>query len=391
MIPRVVTTAGPLWESELVERARHTGALRITQRACHPAQVQQALSERATRAVVVGAEIPWLSRPLVAAWRNLGAMIIGMNDPYQASHGALLEDWGCDFVLEAPDPEWAAAVLRSAAPPPDAASATGQGPTVVAVGGPRGAPGRTEVALGLAWLASRHGPCLLIEADTSPAVGLRLGLSPPSRPYEPVTAHGIDMLLWRAGGSSAGILNSGWSRLWDYRTTVVDLGPGLRAFQEWPGRKVVVCRATPSGIVRAAYFLARLDPGHRPWVVVNRVGQGQQVTQDILHHLGAWTGRPPDATIRELADLRWGAPPSVSLQNALKPLAARLERAGGESGSGPVASQHAQVAHRHQVRIEHFGQAVGSGRVDQVDKEPVPPGFGGGTRFYPGQVGAPGS
>ena len=386
----MVTTAGPLWESELVERARHTGALRITERAFHPAQVQRALSEKGARAVMVGAEIPWLSGRLVGAWRRLGAVVIGINAPYHFSHERLLESWGCDLILETPDPEWAATALRAGSPTPDAPVAPIPGPTVVAVGGPRGAPGRTEVALGLAWLASQNGSCLLIEADTSPALGLRLGLSPPAHPYEPVATGGMDVLLWSADSSPAGILSSGWSRLWDYRTTVVDLGPGHQAFQEWPGQKVVVCRASPSGIVRAACFLSKLDPGYRPWVVVNHLETDQHVSREVLHHLGAWAGRNPDAIIGELNDLRWGEPPPVSLQNALRPLDTRLHLTGGESLDGLVGSQHSQVAHRHQVRVEHFGQALGPGRVYQVNKKSIPPGFGGGTRFNPGEVGAPG-
>lgn len=389
MIPRVVTVAGPWWESELVERARHTGALRIAERASHPAQVQRALGERGARAVVVGAEIPWLSRRLVGAWRSLGAVVIGVDDPHYSSRAGLLEDWGCDVVLDAPDPEWAAAALRAASPAADAGAAP-PSPTVVAVGGPRGAPGRTEVALALAEVASRSGPCLLIEADTSPALGLRLGLSPPARPHEPVAAGGIDVLLWSAGGTPSGLLNSGWSRLWDYPTTVVDLGPGRRALQEWPGHKVVVCRATPVGIVRAACFLAGLDAGCEPRLVVNHVGGDEQVRRDLLHHLAAWAGRKPDAVIGELDDLQWGEPPPASLRTALEPLAARLLEAGYGSLDGLVAPQHPQVADGNQVRVEHFGQPFGARRVDQVHEEAVTPGLGGGTRFYPGEVGAPG-
>ena len=251
MIPQVITTAGPLWESELVERARATGTLRIAERAFHPAQVHRALADRRARTVLVGAEIPWLSPGLVGAWRRMGAVVIGINDPYHPPSCRLLEEWGCHFVLEEPDPEWTAAALGVALPATPVPVAP-TGPKMVAVGGPRGAPGRTEVALGLAWLAARDGPCLLVEADTSPALGLRLGLPPPPQIHQPVTADGIDLLLWDPRGSAGGILHSGWSRFWDYRTVVVDLGPGHQAFERWPGERVVVCQASPSGIVRAA-------------------------------------------------------------------------------------------------------------------------------------------
>ncbi len=390
MIPRIVTTAGPLWESELVERARMTGTLRITERAFHPTQVHRALEEQRARAVLVGAEIPWLSPGLVGAWRKMGAAVIGVNDPHHPPSSRLLEDWGCHFVLEEPDPEWAVAALRVASPAPDAAPVGRAGPKVVAVGGPRGAPGRTEVALGLAWLAARNGPCLLVEADTSPALGLRLGLSPPTRLHEPVTVDGIDLLLWDPRGSSGGVLHSGWSRLWDYRTVVVDLGPGHRAFEKWPGERVLVCRASPSGIVRAASLLATLGKGRYSWMVINRLAANEHLRREVPSHLSTWTGRQPDALIGELDDLQWGMPPPASIQAALEPLAARFSQTGKESLGGWVASQPAQVTHGNQVRLEHRVHPLGSGRVDQVDKEAVTPCFGGGTGLDPGQVGPPG-
>ena len=389
MIPRVVTTAGPMWESELVDEARLTGSLRIVRRAFHPVQVQDALRQRAAQGVLVGAEIPWLSPGLIDAWKQRGAAVIGIDDPYQPVNRGLLEDWGCDYVLEAPDPTWAATVLRAGFQFVDPAPVEDQMPGLVAVGGPRGAPGVTEVSLGLAWMAARTGSCLLIEADPSPSLGLRLGLPPPTNAHEPVTVHGIDILLRGAGESSVGMLSSGWSRLWDYQTTVVDLGPYLDSFEQWPGQRVVVCRASPSGIVRAASFLATLGAGQRPWVVVNHLEAEESMQSSVLSHLGAWAGGRPDAVIGELDDLEWGKPPPAALQSALTPLMSRLRQSWMQSSGGPVASQHAQIAHCYQVRVEHLGQSVGSRRVDQIDKEPVAPRLVGGPGLDPGQVGAP--
>ncbi|MCY4650747.1 MAG: hypothetical protein OXC98_10335 [bacterium] len=390
MIPRVVTTAGPFWESELVEQARLTGSLQIVRRASHPFQVQDALRHRAAQGVLVGLEIPWLSRGLISAWKNEGATVLGIEDPYQPVGRGLLEDWGCDHILEEPDPAWAATVLRTGLGVRDPVAVEAEQPRVVAVGGPRGAPGVTEVSLGLAWMAARTGPCLLVEADPSPSLGLRLGVPPPDSVYEPVTIHGIDVLLRGPGGSSGGMLASGWSRLWDYRTTVVDLGPCLDSFEQWPGQKVVVCRASPSGIVRAASFLTALGIGQRPWVVVNHLEAEESTRREVLFHLGVWAGRQPDAVIGKLDDLQWGKPPPPSLESALAPLMNRLRQPEQDSSSGLVASQHAQIAHRHQVRVEHLGQSVGTRRVDQVDKEAVAPRLGGRTRFDPGEIGASG-
>ncbi|MCY3562800.1 MAG: hypothetical protein F4Z41_02535 [Acidimicrobiia bacterium] len=323
MIPRVVTTAGPVWESELVDRARESGTLRIVKRAFHPAPVHRILAEGRAEAVVVGADVSWLSSGLVSAWRRMGAVVIGIDEPHHPFGRHLLEDWGCHLVLEEADPEWTAASLSAMFPSP-AASLNPPAPTVVAVGGPRGAPGRTEVALGIAWLASRSGPCLLIEADASPALGLRLGLPPPTESHQVVTAGQVDLLLWDPRGSSGGVLRNGWASLWDYRTAVVDLGPGVSAFRDWPGQRVVVCRASPPGIVRTASLLARLGNGLGSHMVINRLPPDDRFGREISRHLAESTGTRPAALIPELDDLDWGAPPPPSILARLEPLMARL-------------------------------------------------------------------
>lgn len=116
MIPRVVTTAGPVWESELADRARATGRLRIVDRAFHPVQVQRALAGGRARAVLVGGEIPWLSPGLIRAWRRMGAVVIGVDHPDQPSARRLLEQWGCHVVIDEADPEWTAAAFWALAP-----------------------------------------------------------------------------------------------------------------------------------------------------------------------------------------------------------------------------------------------------------------------------------
>lgn len=257
-------------------------------------------------------------------------------------------------------------------------------PKVVAVGGPRGAPGRTEVSLGIAWLAARNGSCLLIEADTSPALGLRLGLPPPTRFHEPVTVENVDLLLWDPRGSSGAILGSAWSRFWDYRTVVVDLGPDISALQRWPGERVLVCRASPSGVVRAASLLARLGKGSPSHMVINRLPPDQPLLQEITRHLTDWTGTRPAALITELNDLEWGEPPPASIQAALEPLMVRLDLASGASSGSPVAPQHAKVADRNQVRLEHHSQPVGPRGMDQIDEKTISPRLMGRTGLDPG-------
>ncbi len=389
MIPRVITTAGPFWESELVERARVTGTLRVAPRALQPGHIHRALVVDRVPAVLVGAEIPWLSPGLISAWRHMGALVIGVSDPYHRRGERMLEEWGCHYVLDDPDPQQVAAIIGVAASPQLRDSLPARVPAVIAVGGPRGAPGRTEIAVALAWLARCRGSTLLVEADTSPALGLRLGISPPSRPYQLVAAHGMDLLLWSPRGSVVGMQQTAWSRLFDYETVVVDLGPDPARFDSWVGERVVVCRASPSGIVRAASLLARL--GARPPVrtVVNRLGGGHSHHR-MMNHLTAWAGRPPDAVIGELEDLRWGKPPPPSLTAPLRPLLESLAGVGGELGSYPVTAEHAQIADGHQGRIEHPGHSFGSRGVVEVHKEAVPPSLGSRTGFDPGEVGAPG-
>ena len=390
MIPRIATVAGPVWESELVDRARLTGSLRITQRAFHPAQVHQAIQKRRSQAVLVGVDIPWLSAGLVATWRDMGVLVMGVDDPYHPPAGRLLEDWGCDVVLSDPDPEWVASVIRTACPAADRSPVGGRKRRVVAVGGPRGAPGRTEVALGLAWLAARTGSCLLVEADNAPGLGLRLGLPPPPSPHRTVTTHGVDLLLWSPHRSAGGLLTGGWSRMHEYETTVVDLGPSPEAFEKWPGERVVVCDARPSGIVRAACFLGKLNTMDPSWLIVNRLPAEEPLRGQILIHMEDLAGKRLDAQIGILHDLEWGKPPPASIQTALEPLMNRPGERDSASLGGPVAAQHPQVADGNQVRVEHFGQPFRSGGMDQVHEETVAPGFGGGTGFYPGEIGAAG-
>lgn len=390
MIPRIATIAGPLWESELVDRARLTGSLRITQRAFHPAQVDLAIRKRRSQAVLVGADTPWLTPGLVAAWRDMGALVMGINDPHHPGARRLLEDRGCEFVLSDPDPEWVASVIRTALPAASRDPAARPGPKVVAVGGPRGAPGRSEVAIGLAWLAARTGSCLLVEADNAPGLGLRLGLPPPSTPHQTSTTHGVDLLLWSPHRSAVGLLAGGWSRMHEYETTVIDLGPSPDAFEQWPGERVVVCDVRPSGIVRGACFLGKLNGLRPPWVIANRLEADERLREQILLQMEDWAGRRADAQIGVLHDLEWGKPPPTSIQAALEPLIDRLHEAENASLRSPVTAQHPQVAHGNQVRVEHFGQAFVSGSMDQVHEEAVAPRFGGGTGLYPGEIGAAG-
>ena len=340
--------------------------------------------------MLVGVEIPWLSPGLVAAWRDMGALVMGVNDPYHPPAERLLDDWGCDFVLTDPDPEWVASVVRTARPAADRSPGARRRQRVVAVGGPRGAPGRTEVALGLAWVAARTGSCLLVEADNAPGLGLRLGLPPPPSPHQTVTTHGVDLLLWSPYRSAGGLLTGGWSMLHEYQTTVVDLGPSPAAFEKWPGERVVVCDARPSGIVRGACFLGKLNGMDPPWVIVNRLEADERVRRQILLHMEDWAGKRPDAQVGILHDLEWGKPPPASLQTALEPLMSRLGEADSASLGGPVATQHPQVADGNQVRVEHFGQPFRPGGVVQVHEKTIAPGFGGGTGLYPGEIGAAG-
>ena len=60
------------WEAELVRTALETGLVRLLARCYNPADIP------AAEVIVVGSEVPWLNRAVIAHWRRSGLAVIGV-------------------------------------------------------------------------------------------------------------------------------------------------------------------------------------------------------------------------------------------------------------------------------------------------------------------------
>ncbi len=229
-----------------------------------------------------------------------------------------------------------ARVIRLLDPPAPAQRGVG---AITGITGPRGAPGRTEIAVALALARSRRGSSLLVDYDLdAPAIAIRLGVAP--RPdvvdaADTVHAKGtIDETAIRTWHGIAAIvasirsdepevrpellddLLSAASGQFDHVT--VDLGPEPRATVD---QTIVVAEGTPLGIVRAAQTIDRgtLD---RPALVLNRVAREEAA--EAVTATRRWTGLDPLAVVLDdprIADRARRAEPAIrSLARALRRL-----------------------------------------------------------------------
>jgi hypothetical protein len=314
-----VVTARP-WEPGLVELARTTGLARVIRRCLDVEDVDAVVG--AIDAVVVGADTPWLGATLVRRWQRAGVMVVGMADPGDGPGRRLLERSGCDAIHSEADPPttllalvgaWAGERAPAPTPPP------------ITVIGPRGAPGRSEVALGLAWMLAASGRTLLVELDgEAPSLGLRLGLPPAtadcltSRPWGPLEAMTVPLQPGPFPAALATRLVEAARS--EFSHVVLDPGPGGGG-----GDPVVVCEPSPAGIIRVGRLFAGWE-GPPPRLVVNRAPLDREGRQRALAGVRAASGLEPDAVLPFVHHLRWGCPPPPTMLEALRPLAERLGR-----------------------------------------------------------------
>jgi len=139
-------------------------------------------------AVVIVSEQPHLHRGTVVEFASLGVPLVGV--PSSADAEAHLLSLGIEEVVaaDADAQALAAAVTRAAQRAPDlelAAAAMegalavepGSRGAVIAVWGPAGAPGRTTLAVAMAYELAQHEPVILVDVDTyGGAVAQALGL-----------------------------------------------------------------------------------------------------------------------------------------------------------------------------------------------------------------------
>ncbi len=296
-----IATVVSSWEPRFVRAARSSGIVQVAARCLTARELAPHLP--GIHAVMVGADVPWLDGAAVRFWQRAGVAVVGIGA--NRAEREILERLGCDAVFDpAVDPVRVLGASGAAARP---------GGEVVWVAGPRGAPGRTEIALGLAWAASAHSRVLLVEADSgAPSLGLRLGLLP-ATDLSPVAAGPIDVVVPPpAWGPLAGhVLDRLFlAALSSYDVVVIDTGTDMS-----PWRCVMVVQATPVGLVRAARMLS--DRLERPFLVANRVS-----TPDQVRAVRAATGLEPEAVVGVHPPPPHGPHPAAV--DALAPLARAL-------------------------------------------------------------------
>lgn len=308
MIPTIATVidAHP-WEEALVRTARLGGLARVRRRCIDPAEVESVVDE--VDVLIVGGDTPWVSAPLLARWSSrtsIVGVVAGNTDPMRAvlSHG------GCAAVLDRSTPP--AAVLgeisflerRGGIPRPVRPSGK-----VVAVVGPRGAPGISEIAVAMAWLASSSRRTLLVELDDqAPSLGLRLGL-PPGPSNRPARVGRLEVFtapLGSSGFSASLVAHVLAASLETYSLTVTDQGTGRGPL---PDDIVLVSDTSPAGLVRTARLISEWTAA-TPVLVANRTDPADEGS---LRRLRAATGLEPAAVIPPLPRIEWGEPPPPAI------------------------------------------------------------------------------
>ena len=163
------------WESRLVAAARTSASVRLVLRAFLPDEVIEHSHE--LDVVVVGSETPWVSTARLAAWVRAGIRVVGIHPMGDRPAADRLASAGVDLVLSDDLP--AETILREIRLLEPAAERSDPSHPLVAVTSGGGAPGRTEIALALAWTLAGRARCTLVDADlTAPGLAVRLGIPP---------------------------------------------------------------------------------------------------------------------------------------------------------------------------------------------------------------------
>jgi hypothetical protein len=344
MTPAVATVlSARQWEHDLVVAARDAATVRLVLRAYRPEDVEREASR--IDVLVAGSETTWFTPARLSSWRRSGMRVVGVFPAGDAPARSRLRAAGADEVLADDTP--ADAMLRAirllqprhaADPEPE-----GRAPVVV-VTGPRGAPGRTEVALSVALQRAAAGPAVLIDLDLeAPALAVRLGLPP--RPDVTDAAeevhvtgeipgraiHTLGTLRVVVGSHRQSEEAQPDTFFTDVVTaaalggtdTVVDAGPrsGGDPLLSSADEIVLVVEGTPNGLVRAASLVAEWT-ARPPRLVLNRVPD--RVRDDVVGAARRWIGLEPEAVIGDLRSVarrsRESAPPGRALRRALRPV-----------------------------------------------------------------------
>ncbi len=292
------------WEPELVDAARTSGLARIVGRCADTESLDRAAA--LSDAVFIGTDTPWLTKERIESLlqhSHVIGVVEGDRDPLARVLGLA----GATVVDESlPARRMLAAALAGGR-----FETGGLGHTIT-VTGPRGAPGRSEIALALAWMSPSQ--VLLVEADTeAPGLGLRCALPPPGSAstglqIESLGHVSVLPLPLRDGPLSGSMLQQTIESARSFHQTVIlDAGPNRRTIV---GDPVVVCDPSPTGIVRCAKLLATWS-GPEPTLVVNRASPETDI--ELIRRA---TGLEPSAIVPECHRPEPGAPPPQAVLRA---------------------------------------------------------------------------
>ena len=327
------------WEARLVSAARSSASVRLVLRAFLPSEVSDRAEE--LDVVVVGSETPWATPARLASWHRIGIRVVGIHPAGDRPAATRLASSQADLVL--PDDLPVEVILREIRflePAADRDVATAR---LFAVTGGHGAPGRTEIALGIAWLLAGREPTVLVDADlAAPAIAVRLGMAPRPDLADAVDGVHADGVVPRTclhvmgrlgvipGAHRPGDPQLRAEPVFDVIDAARSRGCVVVDTGAWPDGVEIVKAATdaivvidgsPVGIVRAAGVVAEWT-GPPPLVVVNRVPRAQR--EDVRTAVRRWTGLEPVVLIppisRVPATARTGDAPARRLLSLLVPL-----------------------------------------------------------------------
>ena len=272
--PRIATVLSARdWEPNLVDAARRDPTVRVVRRAYDSQDLDRA---GPLDVVVVGAETSWITTSRIRSIRDNGARVIGVYPQGDRPGRDLLQRGGVDAAL--PDTTAPEQLLIAASMAATQHITPNRGGRLISVTGPRGAPGRTEVALSLAQTFASRTPSAIIDLDTeAPSVTFRLGLDPGPDLGETIdVVRTSDHLIARkapiqqnltvVGGASpspSGMTSTvGVAALLDtvlasFEVTIADIGPWRpdQTILATSDAGVIVCDAQPMSLIRAAGFV----------------------------------------------------------------------------------------------------------------------------------------
>lgn len=310
------------WEPGLVSHARETAEVLIVLRAFQPHEIEEHAAD--IDVVVAGGEVSWVTPVQIALWQRAGLGVLGIHPQEDGPAASMLRGAGVDEVLpDTADVRTIVTAIRFISPLSGSVDREGTG-SVTAVVGPRGAPGTTEVTLGLAWESSRSGPTLLVDLDIdAPSIAIRLGLPP--RPditdaadrvraaglIDPDAVQRIGPVSVITGSHRIGEAPLRTAMVEDlidaatvsFERVIVDLGtcepdhPILKRSDT----AVLVVDASAVGVVRAAQLVATWS-GPLPTLVLNRAAP--RSNGDVITAVKEWTGIEPAVVIPDRPSIR---------------------------------------------------------------------------------------